>query len=84
MTAYTPRQWRRYTLRTILYVALIVMTLVFLLPIYLVVITSVKNPADINLATAWLPPTRIYWESFQEVLEVFGPRLRNSGKTTLV
>jgi len=78
MTAYTPRQWRRYTLRTILYVALIVMTLIFLLPIYLVVITSVKNPADIKLATAWLPPTQIYWESFQEVLVVFGPRLRNS------
>lgn len=75
---YTPTQWRRYTTRTLLYVALIVMTLVFLLPIYLVVITSVKNPAEINLATAWTPPSEIYWQSFQEVLEAFGPRLRNS------
>jgi len=76
--AYTPRQWRRYTTRTILYVILIVIMLVFLLPIYLVVVTSLKNPAEINLATAWSLPTTPYWQSFQEVLVAFGPRLRNS------
>lgn len=75
---YTSQEWRRYTTRTLIYVALIVMTLVFLLPLYLVVITSVKNPSEINLATAWSPPSTIYWESFGEVLAAFGPRLQNS------
>jgi glucose/mannose transport system permease protein len=77
-TVYTPKQWRRYTVRTVLYVMLIVMTLVFLLPVYLVVVTSLKNPAEINLATTWAPPSELYWQSFSEVMTAFGPRLRNS------
>ncbi|MBL8133286.1 MAG: carbohydrate ABC transporter permease [Anaerolineae bacterium] len=75
MTAY---QWRRYTIRTAIYIALILLTFVFLTPVYLVVVTSLKDPAVINLATAWNTPETPYWQSFSEVLEAFGPRLQNS------
>ncbi len=72
------QQWRRTTARTAIYVALIALTALFILPIYMVVITSLKDPATINLQTAWDLPTSLHWESFGEVIEAFGPRLRNS------
>lgn len=71
-------QMRRYTVRVSLYVLLTLFTLLFLLPVYLVVITSLKHPSEINLATTWQPPTQLYIQSYQEVLDAFGPRLQNS------
>lgn len=65
-------------MRVAVYVALIVMTIIFLTPVYLVLVTSLKAPADINLQTTWnLPPT-IYWQSYVEVYQEFGPRIWNS------
>lgn len=75
---YTGNQFSRYSARVALYVALLLMTAIFLLPVYLVVVTSLKNPAEINLATTWSLPTSPYWQSFQEVIEAFGPRIYNS------
>lgn len=75
MTAY---DFRRYTVRTILYVVLIVFMLLFLLPVYLVIVTALKDPATINLATTWNLPASPYWASFNEVLVQFGPRIQNS------
>jgi glucose/mannose transport system permease protein len=74
----TAQQWRRTTTRTALYVTLIAFTAVFIVPMYMVVITALKDPATINLQTAWIPPSQPYWESFSEVIAAFGPRLRNS------
>ncbi len=75
---YTAQQWRRYTMRVFVYVALLLMTAIFLIPVYLVIATALKAPADINLATTWQFPTDPYWASFQEVMEQFGPRFWNS------
>jgi len=75
MTAY---DFRRYTMRVSVYILLIMATLFFLVPVYLVLVTSLKNPADINLATTWELPKSIYWQSYQEVIDAFGPRIRNS------
>jgi glucose/mannose transport system permease protein len=47
----TAAQMRQYTIRVSIYVALIVLALGFLLPVYLVVITALKDPATINLPT---------------------------------
>jgi glucose/mannose transport system permease protein len=71
-------QMRRYTVRVSLYVLLTLFTLLFLLPVYLVLITSLKHPSEINLATTWQPPTELYFQSYREVLDAFGPRLQNS------
>jgi putative spermidine/putrescine transport system permease protein len=43
-----------------------------------VVITSLKDPSVINLASTWQLPTTPHWQSFQEVLTAFGPRISNS------
>jgi glucose/mannose transport system permease protein len=64
--------------RWIVYLILLLATLFFLLPVYLVVITAFKEPASIRLATAWHLPERWYWESFAIAWEAFAPKLRNS------
>lgn len=74
----TGTDFRRYTVRTALYVALIVGAMIFLLPIFVVINTSIKDPAAINLATTWHLPDRIYWQSYAEVIHEFGPRIWNS------
>lgn len=75
MTAY---DFRRYTVRTMIYAALILGAAVFLLPVYLVVVTSLKDPATINLATTWNLPETPYWQSYNEVINAFGGRIQNS------
>lgn len=74
----TAANFRRYTIRTSIYVALLVCTLLFLLPVYVVVITSLKDPATINLATTWQLPATPYWQSYVDVVDEFGPRIWNS------
>jgi glucose/mannose transport system permease protein len=75
---YPPGKFRQYTLRTTLYIALIVGVVIFMLPMFVVVNTSFKDPATINLATTWHLPERLHWQSYAEALEQFGPRLWNS------
>lgn len=71
-------EFRRYTLRTALYLTLVAGAAVFLLPVFVVINTSIKDPGAINLATTWRLPERIYWQSYAEAIEVFGPRIWNS------
>lgn len=74
----TDSVWRRTTSQVVLYVILILLAVVFLTPVYMVLITSFKHPETINLATSWNLPETFYWQSYLEVLEEFGPRIRNS------
>lgn len=74
----TADDFRRYTVRVVLYVVLILLTLSFLVPVYLVLVTSLKDPAVINLENTWQLPETIYWQSYSEVIEEFGPRIQNS------
>lgn len=75
---YRDGSFRRYTMRVAIYVALIVMTFIFLIPVYLVIVTSFKEPSAINLQTTWSLPEVWYWQSYLEVTEQFGPRIFNS------
>lgn len=79
---------RQRLTRGFIYATLIIFTLIFLVPVYVVVVTSLKDPATINLADTWNLPDKLYWQSYREVFEEFGPRIRNSailviGATTL-
>jgi glucose/mannose transport system permease protein len=74
----TSNEMRRYTARVAIYVILAIFTIIFLTPVYLVIITALKDPATINLATTWQLPESLYFESFSEVLNEFGPRIQNS------
>jgi len=76
-SAPTKRKKER-RLRWLVYLLLGVAALFFLLPVYLVVITSLKEPAEITLANTWRLPQTPYWASFAEAWTTFAPKLRNS------
>lgn len=61
-----------------IYVALGLAAVFYLLPLYLVVVTALKAPAEINLATTWHLPETWHWASFRTAWEAFAPKLRNS------
>ncbi|MDY7027875.1 MAG: carbohydrate ABC transporter permease [Spirochaetota bacterium] len=60
------------------YVLLLIILAIFLVPIYMAVITALKNPAEISLSTAWVPPSRPYWKSFADAFKLLMPSLKNS------
>ncbi len=64
--------------RALLYLFLSLATAFFLLPVYLVVLTALKEPAQITLDTVWHWPSPIYWESFRIAWEAFQPKFQNS------
>ena len=64
--------------RVLLYATLIVVVVVYVMPIYMTVITALKNPADINLDTAWQVPQHLNWGSFGQAYAKLGPNIMNS------
>ena len=64
--------------RVLLYLLLVLLALVFLVPVYMVLITAFKNPADINLQTVWRLPSPVDFAGFLTAIESFLPNLRNS------
>lgn len=70
--------------RPLIYLFLIAMVAVFLLPIYTVVMTSLKTPdAAGQLNQVWQPPETINWSSYSDALNMLGPKLGNSFKLTI-
>jgi glucose/mannose transport system permease protein len=63
---------------TLIYIILFFFSLIFLVPAYMVVITSLKSPDQILLNTAWNVPKPWYFYSFVEAWEAFRPNLINS------
>jgi glucose/mannose transport system permease protein len=69
----------RYIWRVVIYALLIIMVLVYLLPMYTVITTSLKYPDEAGkISSMWDLPTRINWGSYETALDTFGPKLRNS------
>ena len=64
--------------RFIIYGSLILLSLVFLMPAYMVLVTSLKSPDQISLKTVWSLPNPWYWQSFVDAWEAFAPYLLNS------
>ncbi len=69
---------RRFSWRWLMYVVLATGVVLFLLPVYMVVVTALKYPIDINLATSWALPKAWNWGSFQQAWIAFMPKLKNS------
>lgn len=69
---------KRFSWRWLIYVLLVLATVFFLMPVYLVIVTAFKEPASIRLATAWQLPEVWHWQSFVVAWEAFAPKLRNS------
>ena len=64
--------------RALIYITLIVLALIYLLPVYMVVVTAFKPASQINLATAWSPPNPVDFVGFVEAAQTFMPNLANS------
>lgn len=64
--------------RVFLYITLLFLALIYLTPVYMTVITALKSPAEINLATAWQPPATLNWKSFTQAYAKLGPNFTNS------
>lgn len=65
------RQWWTYPF-------LVIAALFFLLPLYMMLVTALKSPAEINLNTAWALPSHWKWGSFAQAWTAFAPKLQNS------
>ncbi|OHD69460.1 MAG: ABC transporter permease [Spirochaetes bacterium RBG_13_68_11] len=61
-----------------MYVALVAGVAAFLVPVYMVLVTALKRPIDINLETTWSLPKVWNWASFQQAWVAFAPKLKNS------
>ena len=71
------RRRRRFG-RVLIYSLLILASLFYLLPLYLVVITALKDASEIQLASTWRLPERWNWDSFVTAWQAFAPKLYNS------
>jgi len=75
---------RRFSWRGLMYAVLVAGVIAFLVPIYLVLVTALKRPIDINLDTTWSLPKVWNWASFQQAWTAFAPKLKNSFVLTIV
>ncbi|HEY2980054.1 MAG TPA: carbohydrate ABC transporter permease [Anaerolineales bacterium] len=70
---------RRRSLDPIFYVLLIAAAIVYLLPIYMLLITSFKSFAEVDLKTMWnLPSNGLHIDNFREAYKHLAPSLKNS------
>ena len=64
--------------RWLMYLVLFLAVAFFLMPVYMMLVTALKEPIAIGLDTAWQPPRTWNWASFAEAWVAFQPKLRNS------
>ncbi len=65
-----PRYW--------LYIPLLVMTLFYLLPMYIMLNTGFKSFAEVSLKTMWDLPSGLHFDNFIRAYEALAPNLWNS------
>lgn len=74
----TARDFTIYSWRVTVYVLLILLSFIFLLPGYLVVITSFKSGDEAQVDRAWELPSTISFDGFEAAWEQLSPNLVNS------
>lgn len=73
-----PSNRRRILSRTVIYGLLILAALIFLLPVYMVAVTSFKSIDQVNISTMWQFPSSFTLDSFVEAFDKLSPNLLNS------
>jgi glucose/mannose transport system permease protein len=68
------QQW----VRVGVYALLILFAIVFLIPVYMVLVTSFKSFEQVSLTTMWVPPTSLSLDGFREAFAKLSPNLLNS------
>ncbi len=64
--------------RSVLYLVLAIFAALYLLPVYLVAVTSVKSGAAVNLSQMWDIPSHISFASLGQAWQKLGPNFMNS------
>src|SRR6185436_18908186 len=65
-------------IRPILYALLLLMALIYLIPVWLLLITSLKPFVEVDLKHMWDLPSRLAFENITEAFNKLAPPLRNS------
>src|SRR5689334_13291423 len=74
---------RKWWTRPLLYAALILFALFFLMPIYVLLITALKPFTEVDLKTMWALPHSIALDNFVEAYSKLAPNLGNSMRIVL-
>lgn len=72
------RTTQRRVLRVIVYGLLIFFAILFLIPVYMVLVTSFKSLDQVSLSTMWNFPTQFTLDGFREAFDKLSPNLLNS------
>jgi glucose/mannose transport system permease protein len=72
------RTARVRTLRTVALAFLGLMTIFYLLPVYLMLITGLKSFEEVTLATMWQLPSGLHFDNFSAAFRALRPNLVNS------
>ena len=70
----TQKRFKRF----FIYAALVTLAVIYLIPAYMVLVTSLKSPDQINTNTVWNLPKSWNFHSFIDAWEAFAPNLLNS------
>ncbi|HZB95227.1 MAG TPA: carbohydrate ABC transporter permease [Herpetosiphonaceae bacterium] len=73
----------RHRPRVVLYAIMVALVAFFVLPIYLLLITSLKSFDQVSLSRMWALPHGLYFESFARAWEVMGHSFINSFKLVI-
>ena len=74
----SPTRERRLPTTAIRYIALYTLVCFFLMPVYLLVITTLKDPSDVSAGRMWELPHALSLASFRAVLPDLGSGFKNS------
>jgi glucose/mannose transport system permease protein len=69
---------RRRIVRGLIYLALIIISVLFLVPVYMVLVTSFKSIDQVSLTTMWQFPESFTTQSFKDALDELLPSFGNS------
>ena len=70
---------QRGVINAVFYTLLIAAAVLYLLPIYMLLITGFKSFAEVDLKTMWnLPATGLHFDNFREAFKYLSPSLKNS------
>ncbi|MGC9321629.1 MAG: carbohydrate ABC transporter permease, partial [Kosmotogaceae bacterium] len=64
--------------RILIYILLTIFALFFLMPIYVLLATSLKPLREVGLERMWFPPNSFSFDGFSKAFARLAPNLRNS------
>ncbi len=76
--AASPRRFRVRWSRIAIYAVLVFFALLYLMPVYVLVVTGLKSFQEVGLEQMWDPPSTLQFDSFRDAFEALDSNLANS------